>query len=357
MATKKKAWSDLLGTGTSDKAGDADAAAEGAKEPPATVLMHTIVGNPENPRPEEDYTDADPEFRELKVTMKEIGQLQPLAVVSRSVYEQAKPDVVAQLKPKDREQHRKADWVVITGNRRLEAARQLGWTRIDIRVQDQLGDDDGRIDDAVIIENIHRKNIAPIKEAEFLKRMVTKHGSQEKVAERIGKIQVYVSQRLSLLNLAPDIQDQVDTGELKLKNARLLASKTEDHAEQRARVAEIKQKAAQPKPQRKLRTPPVQNPVLNEEQENGEDGPEQSVPEPRSHNDAPAEHEQTGDGRQSPTLPYDDPSFIAMHLVRKMDEPAFFEMLQLLNKLAQERNPAEFEKALRQFTDEAARAS
>lgn len=259
MASKKKAWSDLLGTPPGAEHGPAEEATEG---PPATALMHTLVGHAENPRPEDDYTDADPEFVELKATMREIGQLQPVAVVSRGVYEQAKPDAVAKLKQSDRERFRQADWVVVTGNRRLAAARQLGWTRIDIRVQDHLGDEDGRIDDAVIIENIHRKNIAPIKEAEFLVRMVDKHGSQEKVADRIGKSQMYISHRLSLLKLAPDLQRQVDAGELKLRDARQLASQADDHAEQRALAAGIKEKAAEPRPHRKTGKPTVQNPVL-----------------------------------------------------------------------------------------------
>ncbi|MFD7004035.1 ParB/RepB/Spo0J family partition protein [Streptomyces mirabilis] len=351
MATKKKAWTDLLGTTGTETAGDVGAASDGPKEPPATVLMHTIVGNPENPRPEADYTDDDPEFRELKAAMKEIGQLQPLAVVSLSVYEQTKPDVVAQLKPEARRQFRKAEWVVVTGNRRLAAARQLSWTRIDIRVQDQLGDEDGRIDDAIIIENIHRKNLAPTKEAEFLKRMVEKHGSQDKVAERIGKSQMYVSHRLSLLKLAPDIQKQVDAGELKIRDARLLASKTEDHAAQRAQVAQIKQKATEPKPPRQPGKPLVQNPVLDSGQPKDTGGSDQSVPEPRGHNEAPAGDEPSEEAAQSPKLPYDDPAFVAMHLVRKMEEPAFFQMLEMLNKLAHERNPAEFEKISRHLDD------
>lgn len=249
MASKKKDWTELLGTG--DGASDAVIEAHPA-EPPTTVLMHTIVGNPENPRSEADYTDADPEFAELKASMREAGQLQPLAVVARAAYERVKPGHTKALGD--------AEWVTVTGNRRLAAARQLGWTRIDIRVQERLGDDEHRIDEAVIIENIHRKNIAPVKEAEFLRRMVERHGSQEKVAERIGKSQMYVSHRLSLLKLAPDIQEKVETGQLKLKEARQLASRTSDHAEQRARLAEA-QAAPKPAVQRATEAP-VQNPVL-----------------------------------------------------------------------------------------------
>ncbi|MFE1272511.1 ParB/RepB/Spo0J family partition protein [Streptomyces sp. NPDC058758] len=79
------------------------------------------------------------------------------------------------------------------------------------------------MDEAVVIENIHRKNIPPYKEAEFLQRMVERHGSQEKVAERIGKSQMYVSNRLALLNLPPELQEAVDTKQLKVKTAEKIA--------------------------------------------------------------------------------------------------------------------------------------
>ncbi|MET8746336.1 ParB/RepB/Spo0J family partition protein [Streptomyces sp. NPDC004728] len=254
MAAKKKAWNDLLGKPGTGAGADAAAAENGSKEPPATVLMHTIVGNPENPRDEDDYSDTDPEFAELKDSMKEIGQLQPLAVISRPAYERTKPGHSKALGD--------AQWVVVTGNRRLAAARQLGWTRIDVKVQDRLGDGDGSmIDEAVIIENIHRKNIAPIREAEFLQRMVERLGSQDKAAARIGKSQMYVSHRLALLQLAPDVQRDVDTGAVKLKDVRTITRKP--YEEQRAAVAELKKKAAAPKESRKAAAAePVQNPVL-----------------------------------------------------------------------------------------------
>lgn len=341
-ASKKKAWADLLGSPTPAADTDQPSATERA-EPPVTVLMHTIVGNPANPRPEEDYTDDDPEFRELKASMREIGQLQPLAVVSRHVFTQAKADAVAQASAATRKLIQEADWVVVTGNRRLAAARQLGWTRIDIRVQDQLGDEDGRIDEAVIIENIHRKNLAPIREAEYLAGMLERHGSQEKVAERIGKSQVYVSQRLALLKLAPDIRSEVDAGTLKIKEARQLAGQTADHDEQRARMAELKAKASEPKPPR-ARPEPVQNPVLKPAPEPapiGESAPVQnpvlksvppppadrsdSIPEPR---DAPADA-QSVDG-QPRRFPYEDAFSACRHLVTKMPEDVLATLTELL---------------------------
>jgi ParB family chromosome partitioning protein len=347
MAVKKKDWNELLGgQGSKTGTGEQDKPSQSA-EPPVTVLMHTIVGNPSNPRPEEDYTDDDPEFAELKASMQEIGQLQPLAVVSRPVFEKVKPEAVAQASVQARKLLREADWVVVTGNRRLAAARQLGWTRIDIRVQDQLGDEEGRIDEAVIIENIHRKALSKIAEAEYLRVMVDRHGSQEEVARRIGKSQVYVSQRLALLKLAPDIQDEVDAGTLKVKEARQLAGQTTDHEEQRARVAEMRAKAPasqqprsrpEPRPQNPVLesgsappavpvNPPVQNRVMNGPDRQTVERPD-SIPEPRATTVVP-DGEATGERRQV-KMPWHDGAACADIAIKKMSREQRKRMMEKL---------------------------
>lgn len=259
-ATKPKPkWAEMLGgpAAETDTAADAE-----PKAPPTTVLMHTVVGNPGNPRAASDYTDADDEFRDLKASMQTVGQLQPAVAMSRATFCRSRPEY-ADAVPTD------AEWVVILGNRRLHAARELGWTKFEIRVKDHLADEgDDKVDEAVVIENIHRKNIAPYQEAVFLQRMLERHGSQEKVADRIGKSQMYVSNRLALLNLTPEVRDVVDSKQIRVKAAEQIA-KLKDPEEQKARVAEELEKAAQPK----VRKPrPVQNPVLKAGTEKGPDG-------------------------------------------------------------------------------------
>ncbi|WP_438297569.1 ParB/RepB/Spo0J family partition protein [Streptomyces sp. HUAS TT7] len=306
--------------------------------------MHTITGNPENPRQPEDYTDEDPEFAELKDTLRQVGQLQPVAVVSHGVFVRLKPEFAKSVDG--------ADWIVVGGNRRLAAARQLGWTRIDIRVQDRLGDDDGKLDEAVIIENIHRKKIDPIKEAEFLHRMVKKHGSQDAVAQRIGKTQMYVSHRLALLKLDAEVKNELEAGTVKPAQVRGLASKPPE--EQRAHVDEIKRKAATPKPRKRrvqngvlnpeLRTPSdpqpagadpdPQNAVLNDtadtEDIGGADRPlADGVPEPRQASAEPL--------RGLRRFPYDDGEQAAYFLDQKMSDAEFFRMADAVAAMATQR--------------------
>ncbi|OAR26576.1 hypothetical protein A8W25_28455 [Streptomyces sp. ERV7] len=271
MATKKP-WADLL-DGPGKPGSKRAAAAEPAKAeaPPTTVYMHTLIGNPDNPRTDVDYTDDDAEFRELKESMRSVGQLQPAVAMSRDAFLRVKPGHGSRLGD--------AEWIVVLGNRRFHAAKQLGWTKFEIRVRDRLGnEDDDRVDEAVVIENIHRKNIPPYKEAEFLQRMVERHGSQEKVAERIGKSQMYVSNRLSLLNLTAELRDVVDTKQIKVKTAEKIA-KVQDPEEQKAIAAEEIRKAQQPKAPRKRASasvppsvpPSVQNPVLKTAADAGTD--------------------------------------------------------------------------------------
>lgn len=297
----KKAWADLI-DGPAMSSLQAPGSAESAKPeaPPTTAYMNTIVGNPDNPRVSSDYTDDDAEFRDLKESMRAVGQLQPAAVVSSEVYRRVKPEHAAAIGD--------AKWVVILGNRRFHAAKQLGWTKFEIRVRDRLGNaDDDKVDEAVIIENIQRKQIPPYKEAEFLQRMIERHGSQEKVAERIGKSQMYVSNRLTLLNLAPELRDVVDAKQLKVKTAEMI-SKIKDPEKQKARAAEEIRKASLPRKHRSISTPassaPVQNLVLNQdtqvpgrETDTSLAGPDetaspQRVPEPRP-------EAQQGDGEPS----------------------------------------------------------
>lgn len=361
MSNRRKSFTDLLpgaGAGDTPHAVDAEPAA-----PPTTVLMHTITGNPENPRQPEDYTDKDSEFAELKDTMREVGQLQPLAAVSHARYVLSKPEFEKAVQG--------AEWVVITGNRRLAAARQLGWTRIDIRVQDRLGEDD-QLDDAVIIENIHRKQIDPIKEAAFLARMVEKHGSQEEVGRRIGKTQMYVSHRLALLKLSPEVQGELEAGSVKPSQVRGLAAKSTD--EQRARVEEIKSKAGAPKPRKK---DPVQNAVLKQSgpgssgtqttgpEPDGERGSqnavlktrgssEQTTAVPEQSEDAvPAPRHETTEtttGDEPPAkreVPWDEPRYVSDLIRTRMDEPHFFMLLGFLLTQAAELDAEHLQSVLK----------
>jgi ParB/RepB/Spo0J family partition protein len=185
---------------------------------PTNLPLDQLQGNPLNPR-----DGDDPEVAELADTLARVGQLQPAIVVSRDDYLARYPQQA--LGPQE--------WVVIVGNRRLAAARLAGRPSLDVRVAPDLGTVED-LEDLILIENIHRKNLAPLSEAEQLQRRLDRPGqSLRTVAEAIGKSHTYVAQRVGLLALIPDFQDLLRAGKLPIKTARQLGALPTDEQQRR----------------------------------------------------------------------------------------------------------------------------
>lgn len=192
---------------------------------PSSAMVGELVHNPHNPR--EDYWGES--ISELGASLAETGQLQPITVVSR--------DVFLAHHPEDEKALGAARWVVLTGNRRLAAARNVGLERLSIVVADHLGGSDPRLSEATLIENLHREALPPLLEARELQALVDRHGSQVEVAKRVSKTPSWVNQRLSLLRLLPGLQNELQSGHLTVAEARQIA--TAPPAKQERRLAEL----------------------------------------------------------------------------------------------------------------------
>lgn len=176
------------------------------------IPLSDLAHNPRNPR----YGYDDPAIQELADSLREHGQLQPATVVARDVY-------LAHY-PEDADQLGAAAWVVLIGNRRLAGARLAELTHLVASVEDRLGGADPMLAEATLVENIHRQDLPPLLEARELQGLVERHGSQRTAAKRVAKTQAWVSQRLSLLKLTPELQEKLRIGELSVKEARTVAS-------------------------------------------------------------------------------------------------------------------------------------
>ncbi|WP_331761646.1 ParB/RepB/Spo0J family partition protein [Streptomyces sp. NBC_01546] len=174
--------------------------------PPSEVPIEALAHNPFNLR--EDLTELD----ELAQSLIARGQLQPLAVATRMAFMEAHPGATDGLG--------RAPYVVIDGNRRLAAAHLAGLKTLHIHVNDALSASAADILESALIANVHRVDVAPMDQARALQELVDVHGSQAQVAKRLGKTAAWVSQRLTLLNLTPSLQEKVETGELKVEPAR-----------------------------------------------------------------------------------------------------------------------------------------
>lgn len=152
-----------------------------------------IRTNPFQPRREFD----DDELRELEDSLRTNGLLQPISVRIRG-----------------------ADYELIAGERRLRAARRLGWATITAVVRDTS---DEQLLTLALVENLQREDLNPIDEAEGYQRLSREFGlSQQHIAEAVGKDRSTVANMLRLLALPDDVQHFVRTGQLSIGHARAL---------------------------------------------------------------------------------------------------------------------------------------
>ena len=208
----------------SDLAGDPDlddgrgpyALADGGGRP--LPLAHLAL-NPHNKRVLGARPDA---IAELADSMRINGQLQPCAVVTRAAFRRIFPDDDAQLG--------RAAFVQVTGARRYLAAQQLRWDAIEAVIKDDLAGSALRFLSATAAENLDRRDFDPVEEAEQVQLVVAAAGSGQAAAENLQRSPGWVSQRLNLLKLAPELHAALRAGDIALREVRTLH--TLDHAAQ-----------------------------------------------------------------------------------------------------------------------------
>lgn len=97
---------------------------------------------------------------------------------------------------------------VVAGARRLEGCKRLRWSRVPCIIRDVS---DQEAYEMSLTENIQRKTMNAVEEAEAFRKYIEKHGwgSESQLARKLGKSQEYVSQRLSLLSLSRNTQNKI----------------------------------------------------------------------------------------------------------------------------------------------------
>ncbi|WP_051812742.1 ParB/RepB/Spo0J family partition protein [Kitasatospora sp. MBT63] len=187
----------------------------------ATVPLEDLILNPYNPR----KTLSQEAIEETAASLQERGQLQALAVVTREAFLAAHPGKEAALAA-DTNASPTARYVVLDGNRRLRAARLAVLDSLRVDLNDDLAATASEMLENSLIANIFREDVAPIEEAQAIQELLDTvyDGRQAAVARALGKSGAWVSQRLALLHLEPELLQQVEAGTLKVKEARSIGA-------------------------------------------------------------------------------------------------------------------------------------
>lgn len=186
MATQKG-----LGKGLGALLGDfADEPAE--KTPYRMLPIYKVEPNPEQPRRDFDQE----ELQNLADSITEHGIIQPLTVRETGT----------------------GYYQIIAGERRWRAARLANLSQVPAVIVEA---DDRKAMELALIENLQRQDLNPVEEALGYQSLMQDFGmTQEDTAKRVGKSRPAVTNALRLLNLTPEVLEQVKSGALSAGHAR-----------------------------------------------------------------------------------------------------------------------------------------
>ncbi len=164
------------------------------KEPMYKFIdIHDIEANEKQPR-----THFEKEkIQELSVSIQQNGLLQPIVV-----------------RPYN------GKYQIVVGERRFRACKLAGLEEVPCMVQEYNEDQTAT---AALVENIQRENLSPIEEALAYQQLLdTQDITQEQLAEKVGKKQSTIANKLRLLQLPMTVQEAVRRKDITERHARAL---------------------------------------------------------------------------------------------------------------------------------------
>jgi len=180
-----------LGRGLSSLIGDSEKI-----DNKKNVSISSLVRNKYQPRKKFDEESLE----ELTNSIKERGIIQPI-IVRPSSEEEGKFEIIA-------------------GERRWQAAQHAGLHEVPIIV---INVDNLKSLEFAIVENVQRKDLNPIEEAEGYKRLIDEFSyDQDKVSKFIGKSRAHISNCLRLLSLPQEIIELIVEEKLSQGHAKIL---------------------------------------------------------------------------------------------------------------------------------------
>ncbi|MFF3863679.1 ParB/RepB/Spo0J family partition protein [Streptomyces sp. NPDC002209] len=215
------------------------------------------------------------DIEDLADSLAARGLIQPVAVVTRQAFLTAHPDHEQSIGD--------AAYVVVAGNRRLVAAVMAGLDDLPAHLDGSLAEDADTLLESALVAAVHDKDLEPIEQARALETLVAKHGSQRQVAKALHKSSGWVTQRLALLKLTPELQQAVEAKTLPVEVARQVGQLPQQQQHGAAKEALAARAAAKSRPKSEP-TPDEGAYAVSTPQDDqvqaAEGGPVRAVPQP-----------------------------------------------------------------------------
>ena len=167
---------------------------------------------PNKSQPRKQFNEDD--LNSLSRSIAENGVLQPLTVrkITATEYE------------------------VVTGERRLRASALAGLKKVPCIIV-KCSDKESAI--YALLENLQRADLGIFEEARGISRLIRRYGlTQEQAAEKLGKTQSTIANKLRLLRLTPEEQEWIENSALSERHARALL-KLDDEDERKSILTRV----------------------------------------------------------------------------------------------------------------------
>ena len=171
-----------------------------------------IFESPSNPRKNFDNDS----LQELAENISKQGLLQPITVRSTPEHKIIAPKELSD----------KQTYQIICGARRYRACIKAGMTEIPSIIREMT---DEEAFDAMITENLQRKDVEPMDEARAFAELHKRGTSFEELAARFGKSVSFIRLRIKLNDLVPELVELLDKKELQISHAQELCKLTAEH--------------------------------------------------------------------------------------------------------------------------------
>lgn len=166
------------------------------------IPVSSIRPNPYQPRTAFDEAS----IAELAQSIKQVGLLQPLLV--RKVA---------------------SGYELVAGERRLRAVTSLGMEKVTCIVQQEIVDETSAV--MALIENLQREDLHYLEEAQCYASLLSTYNlTQEQLAQRLGKSQSSIANKLRLLRFSDEVKTAMVDASLTERHARALLKLGDDAA-------------------------------------------------------------------------------------------------------------------------------
>ncbi len=110
---------------------------------------------------------------------------------------------------------------IIAGERRYKASCLAGLKKVPAIINNT---DDNTSAEIALLENLQRKNLSVIEEAQSYKKLMDRGFTQEEIASKLGVSQSSIANKIRLLNLPKDVQNALLYNKISERHARSLLS-------------------------------------------------------------------------------------------------------------------------------------